>query len=163
MRIAVCPGSFNPITLGHMDIIRRSSKLFDHVIVAVLQNSAKNCDFTVRERVEMIEDSIKGIKNVSAAAFDGMLADYARQVGATAIVKGLRAVSDFEYEFQMALVNQELSPQIDTIFLTTSHEYMFLSSSMVREIARNKGDIGRFVPECVAQRVKAKYLKGVQL
>ncbi len=157
MKIAICPGSFNPITLGHLDIIRRASKMFDHVIVAVLQNANKVCDFTVDERVDMIRDSIKDLKNVSADSFDGLLAEYTKIKKASVIVKGLRAVSDFEYEFQMALVNQRINPEVETVFLTTSSEYMFLSSSSVREIAAHGGDISQFVPESIIDRVMDKY------
>ena len=157
MKIAICPGSFNPITLGHLDIIRRASKMFDHVIVAVLQNANKVCDFTVDERVDMIKDSIKDLKNVSADSFDGLLAEYTKIKNASVIVKGLRAVSDFEYEFQMALVNQRINPEVETVFLTTSSEYMFLSSSSVREIAAHGGDISQFVPETIINRVMDKY------
>ena len=123
MRIAICPGSFDPITNGHLDIIRRASKLFDHVEVAVLQNSSKKCVFSVEERVEMIRDCIGELPNVSASSFDGLLVDYAKKIGATAIVKGLRAVSDFDYEFQMALFNKEINAEVETIFLTTSPEH----------------------------------------
>lgn len=157
MKIAICPGSFNPITLGHLDIIKRASKMFDHVIVAVLQNSSKVCDFSVEERVAMINDSIKGLDNVSADSFDGLLAEYTKIKNATVIVKGLRAVSDFEYEFQMALANQKMNPQVETVFLTTCSEYMFLSSSVVREIASHGGDVSQFVPLSIAQRVSDKY------
>ncbi len=161
MRIAVCPGSFNPITNGHVDIITRAAGLFDHVIVAVLNNSAKKYDFTAAERVSMIRDSTAHLANVSAESFNGLLVDFTRNVGARAIVKGLRAVSDFEYEFQMALMNEEINPEVESIFLTTSAEYMFLSSSVVRELAMHGGDISRFVPPAVVGRVMGKYAKGV--
>ena len=156
-KIAICPGSFNPITLGHLDIIKRASKMFDHVIVAVLQNSSKVCDFTVEERVEMINQSITGMDNVSADSFNGLLAEYAKEKKATAIVKGLRAVSDFEYEFQMALVNQKMNTDVETVFLTTNAEFMYLSSSVVREIASHGGDISEFVPAGVAKQITEKY------
>ena len=159
-KIAICPGSFNPITLGHLDIIKRASKMFDHVIVAVLQNSSKVCDFSVEERVEMIKHSIKGMENVSADAFNGLLAEYTKEKGATVIVKGLRAVSDFEYEFQMALANQRMNPAVETVFLTTNAEFMFLSSSVVREIATHGGDITEFVPEGLAEKITEKYNGG---
>ena len=161
MRIAICPGSFDPITNGHLDIIRRAAKLFDHVEVAVLQNSSKRCVFSVEERVEMIRDCIGDLPNVSASSFDGLLVDYAKKIGATAIVKGLRAVSDFDYEFQMALFNKEINAEVETIFLTPSPEHMYLSSSVVREMAAHGGDMSRFVPACVEKRITAKYRQGV--
>ncbi len=156
-KIAICPGSFNPITLGHLDIIKRASKMFDHVIVAVLHNSSKVCEFSTEERVAMINESIKDMPNVSADSFDGLLVEYAKEKKATAIVKGLRAVSDFEYEFQMALVNQKMNTEVETVFLTTNAEFMYLSSSVVREIAAHGGDITEFVPQCVAKQIKEKY------
>ena len=158
MKIAVCPGSFDPITFGHLDIVRRASGMFDRVIVAVLKNSAKQCTFSVAERVAMIEDSVRGIPNVTAASFDGLLADYTRIVNASVIVKGLRAMSDFEYEFQMALINQKINPDVETVFLSSRSEYMFMSSNIVREIARVGGDISQFVPEVLIDRIHNKYI-----
>ena len=145
-RIAVCPGSFDPITRGHIDIINRASKLFDRVIVLVSFNAAKQAAFTVSERVEMIYSVVKHLDNVVVDCHDGLLADYLERTGACAIVKGLRAVSDFEYEFQQALANKKLCPGAETVFLTTSTENMYLSSSMVKEISRLGGDISDFVP-----------------
>ncbi len=155
MKIAVCPGSFDPITYGHLDIVKRASRMFDRVIVAVLQNSAKHCVFSVAERVEMIEDSIRGLPNVTASSFDGLLADYTRIVNANVIVKGLRAMSDFEYEFQMALINQKINPDVETVFLSSRSEYMFMSSN----IARVGGDISQFVPEVLIERIHNKYIR----
>lgn len=132
MVTAICPGSFDPITVGHVDIIKRAANMFDKVIVLVAHNKSKTSTFTVEERVEFIRRVTKDIPNVEADSFDGLLVDYVREKGAKAIVKGLRAVSDFEYEFQMALVNKKLYPQADTIFLTTSAENMYLSSSVVK-------------------------------
>lgn len=152
-RIAVVPGSFDPITKGHMDIIRRAQTLFDRVIVLVVVNAQKNPCFSLEERVELIRASIQGISGVEVDSYDGLLVDYVKQVGAGAIVKGLRAVSDFEYEFQMALINKELYHQVETVFLTTSAENQYLSSSVVKQIASFGGDIRLFVPEQVHDRI----------
>ena len=147
MRIAVCPGSFDPVTNGHLDIIRRAAGLFDKVIVLVGFNPSKqNTSFSVAERVEMILAVTKDLTNVVVDCHDGLLADYLERTGACAIVKGLRAVSDFEYEFQQALANKKLCAGAETVFLTTSTENMYLSSSMVKEISRLGGDISDFVP-----------------
>lgn len=146
MRIAIYPGSFDPVTLGHLDIIRRAAAVFDRLIVAVMHNQNKQPMFTVDERVAFLQRTTGGIDNISFASFDGLLADYARQQGACAIVKGLRAVSDFEYEFQMALANRKLNPELDTMFLMTNVEYMYLSSSVVKDIAVHGGSIAGFVP-----------------
>lgn len=147
--IAVCPGSFDPVTVGHLDIIRRAAGMFSRVIVVVMTNSSKNPSFTAVERMEMLREVTADIPNVVVDCYDGLLADYARQVSAGAIVKGLRAMSDFEYEFQMALTNKKLNPNVETVFLTTKAENMFLSSSMVKEIGRMGGDISEFVPETI--------------
>ena len=148
MRIAVCPGSFDPVTLGHLDIIDRASKLFDKVIVLVSFNANKSrAAFTPTERMEMIIEVTKHLDNVVVDCYNGLLADYTREKKAIAIVKGLRAVSDFEYEFQMSLTNKKLNPEVETIFLTTNAEYMFLSSSIVKQIASFGGDISGFVPQ----------------
>ena len=152
MTIAVCPGSFDPVTKGHLDIIRRASKMFDKVIVLVSVNPDKKPTFTTEERVDMIRASVS-IENVVVDSYCGLLADYVRQVGATVIVKGLRATTDFEYEFQMALANKKLAPFAETVFLTTAQENMFLSSSVVRQIARFGGDISAFVPEPVRNMI----------
>lgn len=149
MRIAVCPGSFDPVTFGHMDIFRRASKLFDKVIVLVSVNAVKNPSFTVVERVQLINKVVGDLDNVVVDIWDGLLADYVKQVGACAIIKGLRAVSDFEYEFQMALANKILYDGAETVFLTTSAENMYLSSSVVKQIAAFGGDISHFVPESI--------------
>lgn len=159
MKIAICPGSFDPITLGHLDIIRRSSVMFDKVIVAVLVNPEKNPSFTADERLAMIKKVTADIQNVEAECFEGLLADYAKMKNAQAIVKGLRAVTDFEYEFQMSLINRKLNPETDTIFLTTSVQHMYLSSSMVKSVARFGGDISEFVPECICEEIKQRLCK----
>ena len=155
MRIAICPGSFDPVTLGHMDIISRACKIFDKVIVAVPVNPDKHASFTVEERMEMLRTATAGM-NVEVDCVHGLLADYAKEKNAAAIVKGLRAMTDFEYEFQMALTNKKLNPEVETMFLATSVENMFLSSSMVKQIAGFGGDISHFVPECLLDRINER-------
>ncbi len=150
---AICPGSFDPVTYGHLDIITRAAKMFDKLIVVVASNSSKHCSFTPEERVEMIKKCIPELNNVEVVHFDGLLADYAAKRGATAIIKGLRAMSDFEYEFQMALTNKKLNPQVETLFLTTATQNMYLSSSMVKQIASMGGDISGFVPEEIREDI----------
>lgn len=145
MKTAICPGSFDPVTLGHIDIIERAAELFDRVVVLVMNNSAKTSMFTVDERVEFLKKCVKK-KNVEIDTYEGLLVNYAEQSRAVAIVKGLRAVSDFDYEFQQALTNKSLLPNIETVFLTAKGANMFLSSSMVKEVCRLDGDISRFVP-----------------
>ncbi|MCR5541682.1 MAG: pantetheine-phosphate adenylyltransferase [Ruminococcus sp.] len=160
MKIAVCPGSFDPITLGHLDIIERASKLFDRVIVLVSFNRSKNkAVFSTKERMEMIINVTKGLDNVVVDCYDGLLADYLKMTGAEVIVKGLRAVSDFEYEFQMALANKKLYNGAETVFLTTAGENMFLSSSVVKEIASFGGDISGFVSPEILELIKNRLYK----
>ena len=137
------------MTYGHLDIITRAAKMFDKLIVVVASNGAKHCSFTPEERVRMIKKCIPELENVEVEHYDGLLADYAAKKGATAIIKGLRAMSDFEYEFQMALTNKKLNPQVETLFLTTATQNMYLSSSMVKQIAGMGGDISSFVPEVI--------------
>ncbi len=149
----ICPGSFDPVTLGHVDIIKRASKMFDKVIVAVLVNMSKAPSFSTQERIEFLKRAVGDIPNVEIVGFSGLLADYARERGAKAVVKGLRAMSDFEYEFQMALTNKKLNPDLDTVFLTTEAQYMYLSSSMVKQVASLGGDISNFVPACIHAQV----------
>ncbi len=159
--IAICPGSFDPITIGHLDIISRSAKMFSKVIVVVMSNVYKSSgSFTVEERVEMIKKSVADIPNVEVDHFDGLLADYAASKNAKAIIKGLRAVTDFEYEFQMALTNKKLNPNLETLFLTTSAENMYLSSSMVKQIASMGGDITDFVPPAIHKDIVNRLKKG---
>ncbi len=153
MRTAICPGSFDPVTIGHLDIINRASKIFDRVVVAVLHNPRKSAVFTDTERVEMLEEVVGHLQNVEVISHYGLLADLAEEIGATVIVKGLRAVSDFEYEFQMALANRKLNPEVETMFLTTSAENMFLSSSVVKQIASFGGDISSFVPTDLCEKI----------
>lgn len=153
MRTAICPGSFDPVTLGHLDIIKRASKLFDKVIVAVLLNMDKKTWFTIGERIDLLKKATADIPNVEIAGFEGLLVDFAKQKEACAIVKGLRAVSDFEYEFQMALTNMKLDAEVETMFLTTSSENMYLSSSIVKQVGLLGGDIKPFVPECVHDEI----------
>lgn len=159
-RIAVCPGSFDPVTLGHLDIITRASKLFDKVIVLISRNAGKaQPSFTATERMLMIETVTQDLDNVVIDVLDGLLADYVRTVGAVAIVKGLRAVSDFEYEFQMALANKKLYAGAETVFLMTAAENMYLSSSVVKQIAYFGGDISHFVPEEILDDIKRRLIK----
>lgn len=153
MTTAICPGSFDPVTLGHVDIIKRAANMFDHVIVAVLVNMEKRPWFTIDERIDLLQKATEGIDNVEIAGFDGLLVDYAARRNAGVIVKGLRAVSDFEYEFQMALTNSKLDPCIETVFLTTSSENMYLSSSIVKQVGLLGGDISPFVPPCVHDEI----------
>lgn len=161
MRIAVCPGSFDPVTLGHLDIINRASRLFDKVIVLVSFNPGKStASFSVDERMKMIKTVSSHLHNVEVDSYDGLLANYLKKTGAVAIVKGLRAVSDFEYEFQMALANKKLYNNAETVFLTTNSENMYLSSSVVKEIASLGGDISGLVPPEIHETIKNRlYLK----
>lgn len=147
MAKVVCPGSFDPVTLGHLDIITRASGLFDEVVALVVINPAKNPSFTAEERADMLRKVTAHLPNVSVDTFQGLLADYVRAQGAVAIVKGLRAMSDFEYEFQMALTNRKLVPEAETIFLTTTGENMYLTSSLIKQVAAFRGDISDFVPK----------------
>ena len=146
MTVGVYPGSFDPVTLGHLDIIKRSSKIVDRLIIGVLNNSAKKPVFTAEERVHMLELVIKDITNAAVETFDGMTVEFAKSLGATVMFRGLRAVTDFEYEIQIAQTNHALNPDIDTVFLTTSVKYSYLSSSIVKEVASYEGDISKFVP-----------------
>ncbi|MCL2575952.1 MAG: pantetheine-phosphate adenylyltransferase [Defluviitaleaceae bacterium] len=145
--IAVYPGSFDPVTLGHVDIIGRAAKITNKLVVAVLKNSSKSPMFNVQERVETLREVCLGIRNVEIAAFDGLLVEYARSIGANAIIRGLRAVTDFEYEFQMALSNRMLDDNIETLFISTNAQYSYISSSVVKEIARLGGDFSQMVPK----------------
>ncbi|MBR4721251.1 MAG: pantetheine-phosphate adenylyltransferase [Clostridia bacterium] len=156
MRVAVYPGSFDPITNGHLNIIRRASKLYDKLIVGVLDNINKNPLFTANERKEMIDAEIKDLPNVSCDVFSGLLVDFAKQNGASVIVKGLRTVADFEYEFQMALLNKALNPEYETMFMMTDSKYSYISSSMVKEVAKYKGELEGLAPLNVIEKIKDK-------
>ena len=160
MRIAIYPGSFDPITNGHLDIIRRAAPLFDQLIVLVVINPDKHPTFTHEERLDLIRRAVGDLPNVQVDTYQGLLADYATQKGACALVKGLRAVTDFEYEFQMALVNKKLAPQMETVFLVTSTQNLYVSSSLVKQVALFGGDISGFVPECILPDVVQKLSMG---
>ena len=159
MKLAVYPGSFDPVTNGHKDIIARASRLFDEVIVLVSVNAVKHPSFSTEERVAMLRAVTTEFPNVTVDTDDGLLVDYVKKVGAAAIVKGLRAVSDFEYEFQMALANRKLYDGAETVFLTTTTENMYLSSSVVKQIASFGGDISHFVPENILEDIRKRLLK----
>ncbi|MCD8045917.1 MAG: pantetheine-phosphate adenylyltransferase [Clostridiales bacterium] len=157
MKRAIYPGSFDPPTFGHLDIIERSARMVDELNVAVLKNNAKNPLFSAEERVSMIKELTSHLPNVTVSSFDGLTADYASQTGATIVVRGLRAVTDFEYELQIAQTNHAINEQIDTIFLTTNLKYSYLSSTIVKEVASYGGDISKFVPDAVRDSVYEKY------
>jgi pantetheine-phosphate adenylyltransferase len=156
MRTAIYPGSFDPLTNGHLDVVQRAAKLFDRVIVAIASNEGKNPLFTLKERVALVEQSVKDLPNVEADAFDILLVDYVVAKNAQAIVRGLRAVSDFEFEFQLALMNRKLNENVETIFMMPKDTYTFLSSRIVKEIARLGGDVSPFVPPHVQAALKKK-------
>ena len=157
MKTAIYPGSFDPVTLGHFDIIERSSKIFDKLIVGVLKNSAKSPLFSVEERVKMLRDVTSHFSNVEVQSFDGLLIDFVRGNHANVIVRGLRAITDFENELQLAQMNRVIAPEIDTLFLTTNLKYAYLSSSMAKEVAMYGGDISSFLAPEIAEEVKKKY------
>ena len=153
---AIYPGSFDPVTYGHLDIIHRSCKIVDELIVGVLNNNAKMPLFSVEERVKMLKEVTKDLTNVKIVPFHGLLIDFARETGADVVIRGLRAITDFEYELQMSQTNHKLEPNVETMFLTTSIEYSYLSSTTVKEIAAFGGDITQFVPEAVAVKLREK-------
>lgn len=157
MARALYSGSFDPVTFGHIDIIKRAANIFEEVVVAVLNNKAKNPLFSVEERVNMLEETTKDLENVKITSFHGLLVDYAKEENINVIVRGLRAVTDFEYELQMAQTNHELLPEVDTMFLNTSILYSYVSSTIVREVASYHGDVSHFVPEYIAQKLYSKY------
>lgn len=162
MKTVICPGSFDPVTVGHLDIIRRSALMFDKVIVLVMTNYHKKnaYAFSADERVALLKRCVHTLPNVEVDAYDGLLADYARQKGAVAVVKGLRAVSDFEYEFQQALTNRELNKELETVFVTATAENMFLSSSVVKQVCELGGDIGNFVPAEIRDDIIKRISRG---
>ncbi len=153
---AIYPGSFDPVTLGHLDIIRRASRTVNELIVGVLNNGGKTPLFTAEERVEMLREVTKDIPNVKVMSFSGLLVDFAKHTDSTVVVRGLRAISDFDYELQMAQTNRKMNPHVDTMFLATSLEYAYLSSSTVKEVAFFDGDISEFVPEPVVEKVRER-------
>ena len=157
MKRAIYPGSFDPLTLGHLDMIERSAKIVDELVIGVLNNSAKNSLFSLDERVSMIKEMTESMPNVTVASFDGLLVDYMKEINATIIVRGLRAVTDLEYELQIAQTNHVENPEVETIFLTTSLQYSYLSSTIVKEFASYGGDISKFVPARFIDRIYEKY------
>lgn len=156
MKTAIYPGSFDPITEGHLDIIKRASKMSNHLIVSIIHNPNKIPMFTLKERTEMVKETVKGYKNVTVDNFSGLLVEYAEQKRANVVIKGLRAISDFEYELQMALMNQKLSPEIETVFLMSRSEYSFLSSSLIKEVASLGGSIEGLAPDNVIKAINLK-------
>ena len=157
MKRALTPGTFDPITSGHLDVIARASQLVDEVVVAVADSQKKGPLFTLEERVELVCQATAHLPNVRVEPFKGLLVDFAKELDATVVVKGLRAITDFEYEFQMTAMNYQLSPQLETLFIMSPPQYMYLSSSIVREISKMGGDIQQFVPPCVYEALKKKY------
>jgi pantetheine-phosphate adenylyltransferase len=158
--IALYPGTFDPPTNGHLDLIERGAKLFEHLTVAILVNPVKNPLFSVEERVDMLHEATRGLGNVSVATFDGMMVDFARQIGAKAVLRGIRAISDYEHEFQMALMNRRLAPELETVFLQPAGRYSFVSSRMVKEVFSFGGKIEGLVPPNVLKRLKTRIKKG---
>ncbi len=156
---AIYPGSFDPVTYGHLDVIRRSARLVDELIIGVLNNKAKSPLFSAEERVKMLKEVTEDIPNVKIIPFEGLLVDFARKMDAGMVIRGLRAITDFEYELQMAQTNHKMAPEVDTAFLTTSLEYSYLSSTTVKEVAAFGGDISQFVPDIVADRITEKMKK----
>jgi len=157
MRRAVYPGSFDPVTNGHLDVIERASRLYDEVLVAIAHNEAKEGLFSFEERVTLLKEAVECHPNVRVTQFSGLLVNFAREVDAQVIIRGLRAVSDFEYEFQMALMNRKLDGDVETMFLMPKEEYSYVSSRLVKEIARLGGSIDAFVPDCIARALREKF------
>jgi len=159
-RVAIYPGTFDPVTNGHIDIIHRAAPIFDKVVVTLAVNSAKQPLFSLEERLELVRRSVEGLPNVEVESFTGLVVDFARKVGASVIIRGLRAISDFEYEFQIALMNRKQYRGVDTVFLMPDERYTYLSSSLVKEISRNGGSIECFVPRVVEEALNEKYRSG---
>jgi pantetheine-phosphate adenylyltransferase len=155
-RVAIYPGTFDPITRGHEDLVRRAASLFDRLILSIAESPSKQPRFSLEERVAMAREVLADVPNVEIVGFNTLLMEFVHEMGAKVIVRGLRAVSDFEYEFQMAGMNRSLYPEVETVFLTPGEQYMFISATMVREIARLGGDVGKFVQPCVEKRLRAK-------
>ncbi|HMG01675.1 MAG TPA: pantetheine-phosphate adenylyltransferase [Edaphobacter sp.] len=154
---AIYPGTFDPLTNGHLDLIARGAKIVDHLVVAILRNSEKGTPlFTVPERVEMITETTRGVGNVSVATFDGLLVDFCRQQGAKAVLRGIRAISDYEYEFQMAMMNRKLDPELETLFMMPAEKYTYVSSRLIKGVFELGGDVSTLVPPLVVERLKAK-------
>ena len=160
MNIAIYPGSFDPVTNGHLDIIERTAEVFDKVIVAILINSSKTPTFSIEEKIDMLKKSTAHIPNVEIEFFDGLLVNFVKKKGAKVIVKGLRAISDFEYEFQMAMLNKSVAPDVETLFMMTSNKYSYLSSSIVKELGRLGAPLDDLVPEVIMNNIKEKLRKG---
>ncbi len=158
-RCAVYPGSFDPVTYGHIDLIKRATHVFDEVIIAVANNTQKKALFDTQERLQMLRESTKGVKGIRLEVFDGLVIDFASQHNAPVLIRGLRMISDFEYELQMALTNRRLNEKIETVFLMPSEGYSFLSSTLIKEAASLGADVSSFVPEFVAQRLKEKLIR----
>ena len=156
-KMAVYPGTFDPVTNGHIDIIKRGKTIFSSIIVAVIEHPKKNTLFTIDERISLLKHAVKDIKNVKVELFDGLLVDYVKNKKAQAIIRGVRAISDFDYEFQMALMNRKLDDNIETVFMIPNEAYSYLSSSLVKEIAQYKGNVDMFVPELVKTRLNEKF------
>jgi pantetheine-phosphate adenylyltransferase len=156
MAKALCPGSFDPVTNGHVDVIGRAARYFEGVVVAVTKNPSKDPMFTLEERTELLSEALSGVANIEISSFDGLLVDHARSLGISLVIKGLRAVSDFEYELQMAQMNSRLAPDLDTMFVTATPEWAFLSSSLVKEVARYGGRVDGLVPKDVAEALEKK-------
>ncbi len=160
MKTAIYPGSFDPITKGHLDVLERAASIFDRVIIVVSVNTSKQSFISTEDRIRLIKECCKDLKNVEVDFYDGLTVNYAKEKGANVLIRGLRAVSDFEYEMQLSQVNNALEPQINTVFLITKPKYNFISSSSIREIAIMKGDVSKFVPEPVQKFLEEKYMKG---